>query len=261
MSTKAQWFRCAMLFLFAFALHQSGVFFFNADPSLGWFLGLMLFLIAFATFLVIRWEGSSLADYGFLVPKRSNRLLTISVFFGVVFAFTVLFLPGALSGFEALPGTPIDWDFLLKIGSILLASVATEMAFRGYVQTEIQDMHGFNVAFVVVSIMFTLYMLPVTQYFAGDVPSLLGSVFLLFAESVFLCFFFKETKTILCPTLFVATVTFLRTFTPLEAAGGDFTIPLAVVTYLVLIPVMQSFVDEVRQHDLRLAEVPILEPE
>jgi hypothetical protein len=109
--------------------------------------------------------------------------------------------------------------------------------------------------------MFTVFMIPVTKYFAGDLPSLLSSAFPFFAESVFLCFFFKETRTILCPMSFVATVTFLLTFTPLEASAGDFTVPLVVGTYLVLIPVMQSFVGEVRQQNRRLDQTPIMEPE
>jgi len=179
-------------------------------------------------------------------------LLTISFFLAVLYVIVVLFVPGGLSGFEALPGVPWSWELLFSGGSILLASLAAETVFRGYAQTKLTDVFGFSVALVTVSAMFTLYMLPVTLYLASDLMQLLGQALPLFAASVFLCFFFKETKTLLCPIAFAATVALLTRFTPLEATSLEYTNPFMIVTYIVLIPIMQSFVADVKEQNARL---------
>jgi hypothetical protein len=109
--------------------------------------------------------------------------------------------------------------------------------------------------------MFTLYMLPITLYSALDLTEFLRQALPLFTASVFLCFLFKEARTLLCPIAFAATVTILITFTPLEATAVEYTAPVMIVTYVVLIPIMQSFVADVREQNARLEATPVVDSE
>jgi membrane protease YdiL (CAAX protease family) len=224
-------------------------------------LSLIYLIVTLAAVFFIRRQGSRFSQHGFLIPRGFGRFLSMSIFFGFLFVFIILFIPGAISGFEALPGSPVSLDTFLTSGSILLASIASETVFRGYIQTEVEADHGFYVALILASSMFALYMLPVTTYFTGDLTGILRGLLPLLAESVFLCAFFKESKTLLCPIAFTATVEMLKLFTPLEALTGDYTLPLMIVTYVILIPVMQSFVGDVRQQDERLDSKPVRDSE
>ena len=253
--------RCVVLFLLVFGLHQGVEFLINADPSLGWLRAPTFFTIALVAILFVKAEGSGFREHGFLIPCGAKRLLTISLFLAVLFVLMTLFVPGAMSMFEAVPGALWSWELLFAGGSILLASVAAETVFRGYVQTNLTDAYGFSIALITVSVMFTLYMLPITLYSALDLTEFLRQALPLFTASVFLCFLFKEARTLLCPIAFAATVTILITFTPLEATAVEYTAPVMIVTYVVLIPIMQSFVADVREQNARLEATPVVDSE
>jgi membrane protease YdiL (CAAX protease family) len=253
--------RVIALFLLAFGLHQAGIFVLGINSFFGWLLSLIYVVVTLIAILFIKGQRSRFSQHGFLLPGGVGRYLAVAVFFGFVYVFIIIFLPGAISGFDALPGALLSLDTFLTGGSIVLASIASETVFRGYVQTEVEADHGFYIALILVSSMFALYMLPVTTYFAGDLTGILRGLLPLLAESVFLCAFFKESKTLLCPIAFTATVEMLKVFTPLEALTGDYTLPFMIVTYIVLIPVMQSFVGDVRQQDERLDSTPVPDSE
>jgi hypothetical protein len=109
--------------------------------------------------------------------------------------------------------------------------------------------------------MFTLYMLPITLYFTAGSAELLRRSLPLLAESVFLCFFFRETKTLLCPIAFATTVTLLETFTPLEPTATEYTALVSLMCYIFLVPIMHAFMDGVRQQNARLDAIPEVESE
>jgi membrane protease YdiL (CAAX protease family) len=184
----------------------------------------------------------------------------MSLFLAVLYDLIILFVPGFSSGFEAVPAVPLSWDIFFAGGSVLLASIAAETIFRGYVQTELANVYEFFTALIVVSAMFTLYTLPITLYFTSDSATILGQLLPVFAESVFLCFLFAETKTLWCPIAFSATVTLLQTFTPLQVtSGSQYSTLLPIITYAVLILLMEFFVAEVREQNARLDETPVEE--
>lgn len=246
---------CFIVFVVAFGLRQTTVASFSDTPydSASGFL--TSFGIALITLLLIRFERFGFPQHGFLVPKRAKRLLTVSLFLAFLYVLVVLFLPGGISGFEALPGTSISWGFLFSAASVLLAVFAAETVFRGYIQTDLDKAFGSYASMAVVSIMFTLYMLPITQYFTASLTELLYLSLPLFAESVFLCFFFKETKTLLCPIAFATTVTLLEMFTPLEPTAVEYTTLVSLICYAFLVPLMQEFMAEVKGQNAKFEVV------
>ena len=250
--------RVIALFLLAFGLHQAGISVLGINSFFGWFLSLMYVAVTLIAILFIKRQHSQFSQHGFLLPDGVGRYLAVAVFFGFVYVFIVIFLPGAISGFDALPGALLSLDTFLTGGSIVLASIASETVFRGYMQNELEPDHGFYVTLVVVSALFTLYMFPIVQYWTSSLAEIASGLLPFLAEGVFLCFFFKETKTLLCPIAFVATVGLLMTFTPLEALSSDYTLAFTFVTYIVLIPVMQSFVADVRHQDERRDDTAIV---
>lgn len=258
---KFQVIKCLIIFLLAFGLHQTANFLLNADPSLGWTSSLVLFTTALLPLLFIKFEGADFGKHGFLAPPRTRRLLTMSLFLAVLYVLIVLFIPGSMSWFEATSPPRLSLDLLYAGGSIVLASFATETILRGYAQTKLTSTYGFFVAAIAVSAMFTLYMLPITLYSTFDMAALLGQALPLLAESVFLCFLFRETETILCPIVFTATVILLETFTPLRAISTEYSVSLTIIVYVVLVPIMQVFVGDVRKQNVKFDETAIMESE
>lgn len=187
--------------------------------------------------------------------------MTISLFLAVLYVLIVLFVPGGMAGFEAVPGALISWDLLFAASSILLAVVAAETVFRGYIQTNLEKAYGFSRALIAVSVMFILYMLPIASYFTADPASVINSALPLLGESVFLCFFFGETRTLLCPIAFATTITLLETFTPLVPTIIEYTTSVSLVCFVFLVPIMQGFMDEVKKQDEMVIGVPETESE
>jgi len=262
MLPKSRVIRCFGIFALAFGLRQAADFFFFSTTPYGSGVGsLASFGIALIAVLLIRSEGSGLRKHGFLLPKRASRLLTISLFLAVVYIVIVLFVPGGMSGFEAIPGASISWGLLLAVGSVLLAVVAAETVFRGYIQTNLESAYGFSRALIVVSVMFILYMLPIASYFTADLGKLLNLALPLLGESVFLCFFFRETRTLLCPIAFATTVTLLETFTPLVPTTIEYTTSVSLICFVFLVPIMQGLMDEVKKQNEKLESIPETESE
>jgi hypothetical protein len=250
-----------MVFLVASGLNQVSTYLSNINPSFNWLRSLTFLIIVIVVFLFLRFSSSNFKQYGFSFAKNSGRLLALSLLLAFLYVLIVLFIPGALSEFEALPTPPITWDILFTIGSVLLATIATVAVFQGYIQTSITSAYGFSVAVVAVTAMFTLFSFPVTLYLTLDPAILFRQILLLAAQSVFTCFFFMETQTVLTPIVFTAATTLLAIFTPLQATATDYVNLFSILSYVLLVPTMHSFVEEVKQQNLRKSPTPILEPE
>jgi membrane protease YdiL (CAAX protease family) len=248
--------KCFIVFALVFGVRQAAVAYLSNTPYESGVGSLVSFVIALTVILLIRFKGLSFREHGFLIPKRAKRLLTVSLFLAFLYVLVVVFVPGGISGFEALPGAPVSWDLLFSAGSVFLAAFAAETVFRGYIQTDLEKAYGPYASTVGVTIMFTLYMLPITLYFTADLTELIYLSLPLLAESVFLCFFFRETKTLLCPITFVTTVTILQKSTPLEPTAIGYTTLVSLICYIVLMPLMQAFVTEVKQQNAKFEVIP-----
>jgi membrane protease YdiL (CAAX protease family) len=253
--------RCLGIFALAFAVRQATAAFFSNTSYETGVGSLASFGITLITVLVIRFADRGFGERGFLMPKRANRLFGVSLLLAFVYVFVVIFVPGSVSGFEAAPAVPVSWGLLFSAGSIILAVVAAEVVFRGYVQTGLEKVLGSYVSIAVVSVLFTLYMIPVTTYFTVDSTQVLRLALPLLAESLFLCFFFRETKTLMCTIAFAATARILEAITPLEPTASDYTTLVSLLCYLFLVPIMQMFVAEVEEQDARSEVVPDLDSE
>jgi hypothetical protein len=58
---------------------------------------------------------------------------------------------------------------------------------------------------------------------------------------VFLCIFFEKVKTLLCPIVYSATVTFLYTFTPLKPISSEYSILIWIVPYIFFVLILQIY--------------------
>jgi membrane protease YdiL (CAAX protease family) len=247
--------KCFIVFAVAFGLRQATIVLASDTPYESGADSLASFGIALITVLLIRFWGFGFREHGFFIPKRAKRLLTVSLFLAFLYVLVVIFVPGGMSGFEALPGVQISWGLLFSMGSVLLAVFAAETVFRGYIQTDLEKIFGSYATLIVVSIMFTLYMLPVTQYFATGLTGLIYLSLPLIAESLFLCFFFKETKTLLCPIAFATTATILQRITPLEPSTIEYTALVSLICYTLLVPIMQEFMADVKEQNAKFEVV------
>jgi membrane protease YdiL (CAAX protease family) len=253
--------KCFIVFALAFVVRQAAVAFFSNTAYETGVGSLASFVILLIPVLALRFAGGGFRERGFVIPKRANRLFSVSLFLAFVYVLVVIFVPGSVSGFEAGPGVPISWGLLFSAGSIVLAVFAAEAVFRGYVQTGLEKAFGSYVSFAVVSVLFTLYMLPISVYFIADSAEVIRLALPLLAEGLFLCFFFRETRTLLCPIAFAATATILVAITPLEPTAVEYTTLFSLICYIFLVPVMQMFVAEVKEQDARSDVVPDLDSE
>ncbi len=253
--------RCLGIFALAFAVRQATAAFFSNTSYETGVGSLASFGMTLITVLVIRFSDRDFREHGFLLPKRANRLFGVSLLLAFVYVLVVIFVPGSVSGFEAAPGIPVSWGLLFSAGSTILAVVAAEVVFRGYVQTGLEKALGSYVSIALVSVLFTLYMVPITAYFTADFAGVLGLALLFLAESLFLCFFFSETKTLMCTIAFAATARILEAITPLEPTASDYTMLVSLMCYLFLVPIMQMFVAEVKEQNARADVVPDLDAE
>jgi membrane protease YdiL (CAAX protease family) len=253
--------RCLGIFALAFVIRQATAAFFSNTSYETDVVSLGSFGIILITVLVIRFSDRDFREHGFLLPKRASRLFGVSLLLAFVYVLVVIFVPGSVSGFEASPGLAISWDLLFSAGSIILAVFAAEVVFRGYVQTGLEKALGSYVSIALVSVLFTLYMLPITAYFTADFAGMFGLALPFLAESLFLCFFFSETKTLMCTIAFAATATILETITPLEPTASDYTTLVTLMCYVFLVPIMQMFVAEVKEQNARTDIVPDLDEE
>jgi membrane protease YdiL (CAAX protease family) len=251
--------KCFIVFAIAFGLRQATVTLFSNTPYESGLGSLASFGIALTTVLVIRYESFGFREHGFVVPKRAKRLLTVSLFLAFLYVLAVIFVPGGIAGFEDLPSATISWDLLFSGGSIFLAAFAAETTFRGYIQTDLEKAFGSFASLTLVSVMFTLYMLPIRLYFTAGLTELLYLSLPLLAESFFLCFLFSETKTLLCPIAFATTVTLLETFTPLEPTAIEYVTLISLVAYILLVPIMQMFIAEIREQNAKSEAIPELD--
>jgi hypothetical protein len=61
---------------------------------------------------------------------------------------------------------------------------------------------------------------------------------------MFLCVLFKKTKTLLCPIVYSATVTFLYAFTPVKPILSEYVILIWIVPYMFFALILQLYMAE-----------------
>ena len=185
-------------------------------------------------FLLIGREGSSLGGYGFSWPDETKRYISVSLFLAVLYCLVTTFVPGVFAGYDVFPSLSTTETFLLVLGA-LVSSLASEIIFRGYVQSKLTKLSGFPNALLTTSVMFTLYKLPF-------LPLNLSNIFIeslsLFVLSIFLGFLYYRTKTLWCPIAFYFAISFLKPLTSIESATSAYSILLLEFASLALSSVL-----------------------
>jgi membrane protease YdiL (CAAX protease family) len=229
---------CFLLFFFVFGIHQiiDALKFFRLVSgwleNLAYILPQILSICAFI--ILIKAENSSFQEHGFLIPTDLNGYLSISLILAFVYVLITIFLPGNFMGFEAFPAAPPSY-ISAEVMSSLLASIASESVFRGYVQKNLTKFYDFIQALLIASVMFALYNFPFFSYAGFDTATIYYGALFFLLEGLFLGFFFQKTRTLICPITFYTTISFLQYFTPLKVLTAEYTIQLfKIMAYIIL---------------------------
>jgi membrane protease YdiL (CAAX protease family) len=198
-------------------------------------------ILAYITFtsvslILIKANKSNFREYGFLIPEDPGGYLSISLILALVYVLITIFLPGNVGGFEAFPAFPATYVFAGAAES-LLASVASESVFRGYIQTNLTKAYGFLQALLISSVMFALCSFSFLSYVGLDTAIVFSnSLFFLF-QGIFLGVFFQRTGTLMCPITFYTAVSFMYYFTPLKPVATEpVNLLLKITAYIILSP-------------------------
>jgi membrane protease YdiL (CAAX protease family) len=196
-------------------------------------------ILAYITFtsvslILIKANRSNFREYGFLIPEDLGGYLSISLILAVVYVLITIFLQGSVGGFEAFPASPATHVFAGTVES-LLASVASESVFRGYIQTSLTKVYGFLQALLISSVMFALCSFPFLSYVGLHTAIVFSnSIFFLF-KGIFLGVFFQRTGTLICPITFCTGLSFIFYFTPLKPVASEpVNLLLKIMAYIII---------------------------
>ena len=207
----------------------------------------VLCIAAFALF--VKLGKSSFKEHGFKQPINISRCVSFSIFFIVIFLI-IITVPGFMFGFT-LPIHRLTIAIIVfNVASAVLASLATESIFRGYIFKNLLKNHGFFTSLYASSILFSLHQVSVNNLLAMSQDRLTTYIFTdiapLFAAGLFLGYFFYKTQwSLLGPTLFRAGY-MLYFFFPLILATPPWWVNLTFVVsaYAFLIIFADSVIKE-----------------
>jgi membrane protease YdiL (CAAX protease family) len=244
--TLAPFVKSLLLFALVFGVQQIISILTRIYVSHGWLQNVAYLptqvLFIYASLLFMKKENISFRKQGFLMPDGANMYFSIAILLALVYVLATIFLPGILAVFENLPTFSLSASFFLTIGVVLLSSFATEITFRGYIQTNLKRAYGLLPALLINSIMSTSHMLSLPYYIEAASTNTFYAVPILFAENTFLSMFFLRTKTLLCPITYSASIVILYIITPLRALAAEYIPLVQIATYVFLIPLMQFLV-------------------
>lgn len=214
---------CFLLFFFVFGLRQMMhvlVYVCLSPECLQRFIYIAIQIVYLGVVLqLIKHENSDFKDHGFWWPENLGKYVSVSVLLALVHVFITVFLPGNLVGFELLPPVP---QVSLEFMEILLASLASESVFRGYIQRNLTRAYGFLPALSVSSLMFSLYGLQFPLLPGFDLTFLFTNILSFFIAGIFLGFFFQKTRTLICPVTFYGALLLLYRFTLIKAVTTEY---------------------------------------
>jgi membrane protease YdiL (CAAX protease family) len=174
-------------------------------------------LYILALVLVARKENSSFGKHGFVWPEETLKYMAVSLLAAVLYGFMTTFVPGLLGGYDVFP-TPPAIEIVAVAFAALIASIVSEMIFRGYVQSKLTQ-NGVVRGLLLTSFMFSLYELTILPF---DLSRVFVQTVSFFALGACLGILFIRTKTLLCPALFLFATSLLQTFTPVKAIASDY---------------------------------------
>jgi len=169
--------------------------------------------------LLIRKENSNFREYGFLWPEETRKYMAISLLLAVLYSFVTIFVPGFFAGYDVFPSS-FSTEAFSPVLLALVAVIASETIFRGYIQSKLTKLSGFSSALLTTSVMFTLYELP---FWPFNLFRFFPEFLSLFALGIFLGILLYRTKTLLCPVIFYFTFSVLKLFTPLRAIASEYS--------------------------------------
>jgi membrane protease YdiL (CAAX protease family) len=181
----------------------------------------LTFQIAYIVTLVflIGKENSDFEGHGFLWPEEEAlKYLVVSLLLAVLYAFVIIIVPGIFAGYDVYPSVSSE-EILPVILLSLVATVAAETIFRGYIQTKLTKLIGFPEALIATSVMFALYMLNFLPFDFSRFPFDILSFLIM---GIFLGILFYKTKTLLCPIIFYFVALILELFIPARTVSSEY---------------------------------------
>jgi len=200
--------------------------------------------------ILIKTENCNFQDHGFFIPDDLSGCLSISLILAFVYVIVTIFLSGNLLGFEAFPASPLSQVFAGVINS-LLASIAVEGVFRGYIQKNLTTFFGLSKALLISSLMFASYSIPFLSYLGLDSATIIVNALFFVLEGFFLGFLFQRTATLISPITFYTAISFLQYFTPLNVVTTEYTIRFfQIMAYIILVQLLHLLLI-LRTHQLK----------
>ncbi len=213
---------CFLLFLLVFGLWQAMhvlIHFFMPPYGIRALIYLAIQVISLSvSVLLIKRKDRDFQEHGFWWPENPGIYIAVSMLLAMLYGFITIFPPGSFMGFEL---SPLNSQLPLEIVNALLAAVASESIFRGYIQRDLTRAYGFLPALCIGSVMFSLHAIPLTSIPELDSNYIFTEISSLFIKGVFLGLFFQVIRTLVCPVTFHV-VLLLQNLTPLKAAATGY---------------------------------------
>jgi len=243
-----------LLFLIVFGLWQVydliTIYFHPSGLSIN-ILYLSIWVLCLAAFgLFVKLGKSSFGEHGFKKPIKIGQCVSLSILSLVVFLIIIIAAQGFMFDFTS-PTLRFTVSFIVfNVANAVLASIATESIFRGYIFKNLLKNHGFFTSLYASSILFSLHQVSVNNLLAMSQDRLITYIFTdiapLFAAGLFLGYLFYKTQwSLLGPILFRAGY-LLYFFFPLIVATGPWWVSLTftVSAYAILIIFVDSAIKE-----------------
>jgi len=197
---------CLFMFLIVFGLWQIWYIFSSAYSLPEGIRDLMnavvqIAIVAIFTLAIIL-NGSNFGEYGFKWFEDSRKQIAISVCLAGVYILITLYFQGLIVGFSPLPPIPLPQVFI-EFTKALIASFATELVFRGYMQGKLTKAYGFLPALYISSFLFSLHALSILT--TSALTDIVVEIMRVFVLGIFLGLFFQRTKSLVGPLSFQTT--------------------------------------------------------
>jgi len=207
----------------------------------------VLCLAAFALF--VKLGKSSFGEHGFKKPINIGRCVSLSIFSIVIFLI-IITVPGFMFEFTSPTIRLTVALVVFNVANAVLASLATESIFRGYIFKNLLKNHGFFTSLYASSILFSLHQVSINNMLAMSHDQLVTYIFTdiapLFAAGLFLGYLFYKTQwSLLGPVIFRAGY-LLYFFFPLVLATMPWWVNLTFIVsaYAILIIFVDSAIKE-----------------
>jgi len=217
------------------------------------------YVVVYGSFLILFYvfvraiEGSSLAEYGFVLPRRNKLVQSVIVALALTAVFSLVVLePGFVFGFARQP-SPALLAFGFFLFSAPLVATAQEAVFRGYIFKKLATRTSVSIGLLVSSLLFALQATNPFAFsglgFGGAVQYTFSNTFTAFALGITMgLYFYKSGWNLLGPIIVRWGLLLQSNLSPIVAltTGWEFTFVFELIGFAAMILLTNALVKEPR---------------